>query len=459
MPEVIYSGESSPAEDLKVKLSNFIASEDKISLLRQIQDEWPADVADALEQIDIIETAKIFKTLLLGDVTLCAEVLIELEPGVIYQLYEYLTIQEWAWIFTELSDDDVVSVLEIFPEQAQEKLVARLPREDKADVLELMNFPEDSAGRIMTSEFLAIDQNETVGSSIEKVRKTKDLDPTNLFFVYVTSKDCLVGMVTLRQLLLNPNKEKLANIMRTDVAAVGPNMDQEEVAELVRKHDEVSVPVVDETGKILGIITVDDVIDVIDEEQDEDIYRIIGTSDEELLAGGQTHKIVALRLPWLSAAFCGSMLVSWMMGYADRSLFQDAAAIFVFVPLICAMGGNVGVQSSTIMARFLSTAQPDWREARRAVFKEARVGLTLGIICGLAVGLFALWQSGSGMMITVMTAMICAMTSAATTGTIIPIVMKRFGFDPALATGPFVTSFNDVLATTVYFIIALAFFP
>ncbi len=454
MTEVFQGQRSASAELLVEQIEQMLENGDNIGLIRMIQKERPADVAQALDMIEIDQVTTVFKTLLFGDVGTSAEVLIELEPLIISQLYPTLTLQEWAWLFSELSDDDVVAILDLFPDEARDQLLARLRTEDKEDVLALMSFPEGSAGRIMTSEYLALDADETVAAAVEKIRGTRDFDPTNLFYVYVTEREVLVGMVSLRQLLLNKKTDTLRAIMNRDVVTVKAAMDQSEAAEIFRKHDEVTVPVVDDDGKMLGIITVDDVIDVIDEEVEEDIFALIGTSDEELLVGNNIAKIVGLRLPWIMASFCGSLLVSYLMSYAEGNLFQNAAKLFVFVPFVSAMGGNVGVQSATIMARYLSSNQLDWSDAWRSTFKEARVGLMLGLICGLGVGGFAYLMNGLTMMFTVMLAMVCGMTTAATTGTVIPVLMKQLGFDPALATGPFVTSFNDVLATSVYFTIA-----
>ncbi len=451
---------STEADDLlRRNLERILASGNKLRLLHVLHDEYAANVAEVLDSMDADRTVELFRILIISDVELCAEILVELEPATISLLYEHLSIQEWAWVFRELSDDDVVWILEFFPEEVRPLLVDRMPREDKEDILELMTYPEESAGRIMTNEFIAMDGENTVSAATERVRSERELDPMNLFFIYVTEQDRLVGMVSLRMLLLGKKQALLKDIMRTDVVPVDVNADQEEVAELVRRHDEVTVPVVDSEGHILGIITMDDIIDVIDEESDEDLYRIIGSSDEELLVAGKTMKIVGLRLPWIIASFFGSLMVAMVMKYSESDLFgRDAAKIFIFVPMICAMGGNVGVQSATIMARLLSASNPNWREARRSAVKEARVGMTLGVICGTLIGVVAYFLAGGlGMLITVMSAMISAMTTAAVTGTLIPILMKKIGFDPALATGPFVTSFNDLVATIVYFSIAFLF--
>ena len=446
-------------EELRNILQRAHESGDNIAILQALQKERPADIAETLASLDFHLVDKTFRMLLLADVSLCAEVLIELDPALIYQLHSSLNIQEWAWIFKELSDDDMVHILDLLPDEIKDRLLPKLGKEDKRDILERMTYPEDTAGRFMTNEFVAADLEDTVASAIERIRATKDFDPVNLLFIYVTENARLVGMVSLRQLLLSRKTTRLKHIMRRDVTAIDVNLDQEEVAEIVRKHDEVNVPVVNAQGSLLGIITVDDVIDVIDEESAEDFYRIIGSSEDEALAGGNTRKIVLLRLPWIMASFCGSLLVAFIMKFSEQDLFgQRAALIFTFVPLICAMGGNVGVQSSIIMARYLSTGNLNWRDARRSTLKEARVGLSLGLICGILIGIFAFFfWGGLGMLITVLTAMVCAMTTAAATGTIIPICMKRFGIDPALATGPFVTSFNDVVATLVYFSIAFLF--
>ncbi len=444
-------------EQLRDELTEVIERNDGVALLRLAQDNYPEDFAAVLDMLDFDMIVSAVRILLLSEVNYCAETLIALDPSTLARIFPSLKIPEWAGILKELSDDDVVWLLELFPEHAREQLVARIPEQERQDVRRLMDFPEESAGRIMTTEFLALDENDTVDYAIEQIRGNRDLDPINLMFVYVTRNKELVGMVSLRQLLLQKRAAKLGTFMRTDVIPVHVNLDQEEVAEIVSKHDEVTVPVVDDNNHVLGIVTVDDVIDVIQEESEEDLYQMIGTSDEELLVRDKTFKIVSLRLPWILASFAGSLLVVMIMRYTERDVFGDnAARIFTFVPMISAMGGNVGVQSSTIMARLLSNRNLDFREARASTLKEARVGLSLGVICGTMIGLIALYWGGPGMMVTVLTAMSCTLTAAAITGTVIPIAMKRIGFDPALATGPFVTSFNDFIAVCVYFSIVYA---
>ncbi|CAM2066424.1 magnesium transporter [Sulfidibacter corallicola] len=452
MAEIIQSVTQEQWEALLSELSSTLKNRDKVSLLRLIQQYHPEDIAEVIDELDFDKIVEIVRTVLLSDVTYCAELMLALEPATIARMYAHLKAPEWAVIFQELSDDDAVYILDLFPDPAREQLVSRMPGEEQEDLRQLMNYPEESAGRIMTTEFLSLDQSATVENAIELLRANKDIDPVNLMFLYVTEKEKLVGMVSLRQLLLSKRTAKLKSFMRTDVIGVHVDMDQEEVADIVSRHDEVTVPVVDDQDQIQGIITVDDVIDVIQDETSEDLFQLIGSSDEELLVRDNTMKIVSLRLPWILTSFFGSLMVVLIMRYTERDVFgEDAARIFTFVPMISAMGGNVGVQSSTIMARLLSSSTPNWKEARTSTMKEARVGLTLGLICGALIGLIAYFWGGIGLLVTVMTAMTCTLTAAATTGTIIPIAMKRLGFDPALATGPFVTSFNDFVAVCVYF--------
>lgn len=452
MLDSIHASTPEHREQLRDELQTVLERNDRVALLRLAHENYPEDFAAVLDVLDFDLLVNAVRTLLLSEVAYCAETLVSLDSSTLARIFPFLKIPEWAIVLKELSDDDVVWLLELFPDHALEQLVQRIPEEEREDVRQLMNYPEDSAGRIMTTEFLALDENKTVEYAIEQIRGSRDLDPINLMFVYVTRNKELVGQVSLRQLLLQKRPTKLGNFMRTDVIPVHVNLDQEEVAEIVSQHDEVTVPVIDDHNHVLGIITVDDVLDVIQEESEEDLYQMIGTSDEELLVRDKTFKIVSLRLPWIMASFAGSLLVVMIMRFTERDVFgDDAARIFTFVPMISAMGGNVGVQSSTIMARLLSNRSLDLREARASTLKEAKVGLSLGVICGMLIGLFAFYWGGLGMMITVLTAMMCTLTAAAITGTVIPIVMKRIGFDPALATGPFVTSFNDFIAVCVYF--------
>lgn len=423
-----------------------------------IESTHHSDMAEAVDVLASEEAIEVVRHLFTIDLPYCAEMLIDMAPASLSNLFEAFTTREWASILRELSDDDVVYLLEIFPEEAHKDLVQLMTRQEKQDVLQLMNYPEDSAGRLMTCEFLSVDHLETVEAVTEKVRHAKDLDPINLMFVYVTKGKELVGMVSLRQLLLAKKSTPVSQIMRTDMTPIDVNMDQEAVAEIVTKHDDVTVPVLNDEGHILGIITVDDVIDVINEESEEDLYLQIGSSEEEAKFRDNTGKIVLLRLPWILASFFGSLLVVIIMRISEQEIFGDnAAEIFTFVPMISAMGGNVGVQSSTIMARYLSSTSVEWSEARRTTINEAKVGLSLGFICGIMIGLIAAFWGGISLLLTVLVSMTCTLTAAAITGTVIPVLMKKRGFDPALATGPFVTSFNDFIAVCVYFSIVYLF--
>lgn len=445
-------------EILLEQIHDALDNSDPKQLLDVIRDAHHSDVAEALHALTIEDLEKVVRHIFRIDLPYCAEMFIDMDPSDVTKLFPRFSTVAWAQVMCELSDDDMVYLLELFPEEAHDDLMAQMSGEDQEDVLQLMNYPEDSAGRIMTSEFLAVDKQETVEAVTEKVRQAKDLDPINLMYVYVTFEQELVGMVSLRQLLLAKKPTPVSQIMRTDMTLIDVNMDQEAVAEMVSKHDDVTVPVVDDNGYILGIITVDDVIDVINEESDEDFYIHIGSSEEEARVRDNTGRVVLLRLPWILASFFGSLLVVFIMRYTEQDIFgENAAEIFTFVPMISAMGGNVGVQSSTIMARFLSTTSLDWSEARRSTISEAKIGLALGAICGVMIGLIAAFWGGLSLLLTVLTAMICTLTTAAITGTIIPVVMKKRGFDPALATGPFVTSFNDFIAVCVYFSIVYLF--
>lgn len=459
MSDVIMPKVGDSHEEIFERIKQALNDNDKISVVRILAEEQPGDVAEVLDMLDFDTLVDILRQLLLTNIDHLAEILIELDQSTIARLYTRFTEREWAIVFKELSDDDIVYLLDLFPPGAQDALLPRIAKADQAEIRKIMNYPEETAGRLMTTEFLALDESDTVAHAIESIRTTRDIDPMNCLYLYVTSGGKLTGMVTMRQLLLAKDKNvMLRAIMHTDVSPVLVHMDQEEVAEIVTRHDEVSVPVVDDEGHILGIVTVDDVIDVINEESEEDIYLAMGSSEEEALHRDKTLKVVSLRLPWIMASFFGSLLVVMVMRFTEEDFFgEKAAKIFIFVPMICAMGGNVGVQSATIMARLLSQSHLDWAEARRSAFTESKVGLTMGLICGTLIGTISYFWGGIGMVVTVMSAMTATLTTAAVTGTLIPVAMKRAGFDPALATGPFVTSMNDFLAVCVYFSIAWIF--
>jgi magnesium transporter len=310
----------------------------------------------------------------------------------------------------------------------------------------------------MSTEFFCLPEDTTVQQAIDALQQAKDVEM--VFYLYVVDRhNHLVGVLSLRQLLMVSPSKCLKDIMVTDVISVRTDKDQEEVAQLVARYNILAVPVVDEWNKLVGLITVDDIIDVLREEATEDIYKMVGASEEELLYGDKSFKVARLRLPWLITNLFGGIITGYLM-WRFKLTLEAVIALITFIPVITGMGGNVGGQSATIVVRGFATGAIDFSCLRKVFLKELRVGIIMGMVCGLTVGLVAyLWHHNIYLGMVVGLAMVSAMTVAATMGVMAPSFFKRVGIDPAIASSPFVQTANDITGILIYFGTATLFLP
>lgn len=417
----------------------------------------PADIVEALRSLEAEEWPRILR--LLEDDETRAEVVTLLEDGEAEELVEHLPPEEVGALVRQMDSDDAADFLaELDPAEQREALDA-LDAEERKDVETLLSYPEDSAGGIMQVERAEVPDSATIRESIARVRALVD-DGVEIHRVYVSDESGrLVGSVDLVDLLLHHGDEPIAKYLQPLIASVTPLVDQEEVAAIFRKYDLVTLPVVDEQGRMIGRIAHDDVVDVLHEEAEEDVLRLAGTDAEELLYKDRALPIARVRLPWLAVNLLGSLMSAALLSMYEPIL-EQVIVIAAFVPVITAMGGNVGTQSATILTRGFATGRLDLEDVPRLAFKELRVGLIMGSLCGLVVGGIAslFFDGGRGYLgLVVGLAMISAMTAAAVVGALAPAAMKRFGVDPAIASGPFVTTANDIVGIVIYMSTALAF--
>jgi magnesium transporter len=309
----------------------------------------------------------------------------------------------------------------------------------------------------MTPDVFSLAEDLTVEEAVHSLQQNRDLEMA--FYLYVVDdRGHLVGVLSLRQLLVNAPGLKLRDVMTSDVIKVRTDMDQEEVAKIVSKYDIIAVPVVDDQSRLVGVITIDDVIDVVREEATEDFYKLAGTSDEEKVQRS-VLKSARSRLPWLFTSFFGGIAVAAVVGFYQGILAQ-MAVMAGFFPIILGMGGNIGTQSSTIMVRGLATGRIELRLVWTAISKEIRIALVLGVAYGalLAVVAWALLKTPIGLHgapalpagLIVGLSLFLSMSMAAVIGTLLPVLLKMVGLDPARATGPFVTTSVDVIGSVVY---------
>jgi magnesium transporter len=408
-----------------------------------------ADVADLLEEIEPDEASAVFNLL---DTQRAAEVLEQMSERARQDLLEILSTPRVAAVIQEMVSDDAADVLgELTPERADQAL-ALLSKQDRDEVRPLLEYDEDSAGGIMAAEVVSVRDDALSAEAIESVREQAD-EVGDLHYVFVTDRDGrLVGVLDLKSLLLARPGMPVRAVMEGDVVSVTPDTDQEEVANLARKYDLMAVPVVDHQGKLVGRITIDDLVDVMAEEASEDISRMAGTHPEEI---GQESvlRISRHRLPWLVTGLLGGIASAAVLSHFEASL-QSVIALAFFVPVVTAMAGNVAIQSSAITVRGLATGEIGVYEAWTTVVRELRVAVLNGLVCGiLAATVAGLWR-GPAIGMVVGSAMLTVVLVATSVGTTVPMVLKKLGVDPALATGPFVTTSNDIIGILIYLTLA-----
>lgn len=414
----------------------------------------PADIAHLFRYFDLKE--QMILLTLISDIDKAADVFAELESDSWAKLAELLDKDYLISLVQKMADDDSAEVIRNLPEDLAEEILDKLHGEQSEDVEQLLGYEEDTAGGIMSTDVFSLDQDLTVRQAIEALQNAEDYEM--VFYVYVTDEhNHLVGVLSLRQLLNVPATTPLSKIMMTDVLRVRTDMDQEEVAVLVAKYNILAIPVVDEHGKLMGLITVDDVIDVMRDEATEDMLRMAGTSEDELLLGNKAFQIARLRLPWLLTTLFGGVVTGSLMWYFKTTL-EQVIVLISFIPVITGMGGNVGGQTSTIIVRGFATGRIDFSMLRQIFFKELRVGLIMGTVCGLVISAVAvIWHHNLYLGMVVGIAMAVAISVAACMGVLATSFFKKVGIDPAIASSPFVQTVNDITGILIYFSTATLF--
>ncbi len=414
----------------------------------------PADIAHLFRYFEPEEQQTLLKQI--SNPARAADVISELEPDSWPDLAEMLDHEFLTAIVHEMADDDSALFIRSLPDELAEQLLAGMHDDQSEGVQHLLGYDEDSAGGIMSTDVFSLDQNLSVERAIAALQDSEDYEM--VFYVYVTDgHNHLVGVLSLRQLLTVPPQTPLRDIMSTNVTRVRTYMDQEQVAEIVAKYDYLAVPVVSDEGKLLGVITVDDVIDVMRDEATEDMLRMAGTSEEELLLGYKSLKIARLRLPWLLTTLVGGVITGTLMWYFKATL-EQVIMLVSFVPVITGMGGNVGGQTSTILVRGFATGRIDFSNLRQVFFKELRTGLIMGLVCGLVIAAVAIiWHQNVYFGLVVGIAMVAAITVAACMGVLVTTFFRKVGIDPAIASSPFVQTVNDITGILIYFMTATLF--
>ncbi|HMV47358.1 MAG TPA: magnesium transporter [Blastocatellia bacterium] len=407
----------------------------------------PADVAQVLHALSDLDRKAVFTALAQSETKLAAASLSELslEEGV--ALLKTLGPTEIAHVLQELPSDDAALFVAELPEELREQLLDLMKVETSTDVQELLSFAEGTAGRIMTPAVFALNEDLTVGESISNIQSASR-DVELVYYLYIVDdRNHLVGVSSLRQLLLVSPTTPLKKIMSTDVISVRTDAPQEEVARVVERYNLLGVPVVDEEHKLVGIVTVDDVLDVIREEATEDIYALSGVSSDEG-ATSPPLRSVRLRLPWLLVNLATAVLAATVV-HSFEATIEKVVVLAALQSIVAGMGGNAATQTLAVIVRGLALGEVTLENSRRVLVKEVLVGVANGLVNGLVAALIVLvWFGFSAKMFIIggiiAAALMINLVIAAAAGTVIPLVLKRLKADPALASTVFVTTCTDV---------------
>ena len=420
-------------------------------LTKIVNKSHAADLSVVFRSLSNAERLKLFN--LIQDLEQKGLLFSELEEDIFLDLVEGMKADDLVQIFETMPTDDVADLLGRMPDEQADAILSKMKREGSDELEGLLRYEDDSAGGIMVPDFVALTQETTAKDAIASLQK-EYLDVEMPFYLYVVDEyGKLVGVSSLRQLVVVPPETALKNFMTTDVFSVRTDMDQEEVAKLVARYDILAVPVVDETNRLVGIVTVDDVIDIFRKEATEDILKMAGAG-EEFVETKSIFKSMKIRLPWLFASCLGGILAFFIIDQFENSLSRFIY-LAAFIPVIMGMGGNIGTQSATIVVRGLATGRLSIREFWPVILKELSVGFILGLVYGVLIGSVAQFRYRMELLaLSVGIAVVSSMAVAALVGSLVPMAFARMNIDPAVATGPFVTTAMDIISVVLYFVIA-----
>ncbi len=425
---------------------------DATTHLRKIVDKThAADMSVVFRSLSLLNQRKLFD--MIKDAQQKGALFSELDEDIFSNLIEDMDLDEIVEILDHMPTDDVADIIGRLPEEKSDAILEKMKKEGSEEVEDLLRYGDDTAGGIMVPDFIALKEDTTAKQAIESLQK-EHLDVEMPFYLYVVDEHGrLVGVSSLRQLVVVPPETPLKQFMTTDVFSVETGMDQEEVAKIVARYDILAVPVVDGTNTLVGIVTVDDIIDIIRDEATQDILKMAGAG-EEFIETQSVFKSTRTRLPWLFASCVGGIIAFFIICRFEGSL-SKLAYLAAFIPVIMNMGGNIGTQSSSIVVRGLATGQLNVRDIWSVVFKELSVGFILGVIYGFLIGMVAQFRYDTvALALSVGLSVICSMSLAALLGSMVPMAFAKINIDPAVASSPFVTTSVDIISVFFYFQIA-----
>jgi magnesium transporter len=453
LDSAFYDAEGFVRADFRAHVESLMESGDAEAITAVVETLHEAELGDLLEALDAPQRVKLVE--LAGD-KFDFTALTEVDEAVRLDILRSLPNPTIAEAFRHLDSDDAVFILEDMDESDQEEILSDLPFEERLRLRRSLEYPEESAGRRMQTEFIAVPPFWSVGQTIDYMREDKDL-PDRFHEIFVVSPQFeLLGSVELDQILRTGRAARIEEIMSETRHEIPADMDQEEAARLFERYDLLSAAVVDEAHRLVGVLTIDDVVDVIHQEADEDIKRLAGVGDEEL--SDNVWQIARSRFLWLFVNLITAIMASLVIGLFEASIAQ-MVALAVLMPIVASMGGNAGTQTMTVTVRALATREIDIYNARRLVWREILVGILNGAVFAVLIGaVAAVWFGSNQLGGVIAVAMVFNMLSAAIAGILIPIALSRMNIDPAIASSVFVTTVTDVVGFFAFLGIAAWWF-
>lgn len=430
------------------QLKNAVSENDETTVFDLVRDLHAADIAELYGGLTIDEAKFVY---LLLDSEKAADVLIELEEDDRDRFLEALPGEIIARQFIEKMDsDDAADVIGDLPEDKKEEVLQNIDDLEQAgEIVDLLSYHEDSAGGLMAKELIKVNENWDIETCIREIRKQAG-EVEEVYYVYVVDdNNILKGTISLKRIMLARSNAKVKNIYKQDVIKVTTETDSEDVANLMDKYDIIALPVVDAIGRLMGRITIDDVVDVIKEEAERD-YQMISGITEDVEPSDNILIITRARIPWLFIGLIGGILGAQVIGLFEDQIINDAR-LAMFLPLILAMAGNAGVQSSSIVVQGLASKSIDLDSIWKKLFKEFTIAVLIAsVFSSLMLTYNLVFRNSLQLTVTVSTALFTVILFASVFGTFIPMILNRFKIDPAVATGPFITTMNDILGMFIY---------
>ena len=432
--------------ELLDNISHLIKEKSSESLLNLFVDLHSADIAEIINHLNYENAEYAFSLL---DNETASEVIIELDENLREKILHNIDTDKISTIVDELDTDDATDIISDLPEEIANEVLNNIDVEDSEEVKELLKYNEESAGGIMSRDYVSVKDHDTLRAAIREVRNNAD-DFDHIYHIYVVKdNDELVGIVSLKSLLTKPLRTSITSVMKEDLIYVTTDVDQEEVANIMQKYDLVAIPVVDENKKMLGRITIDDIVDVIQEEAEEDIQKLVGLSEEQE-SSDSVFRISRIRLPWLIIAL-GIELLGVMLLSKYQFVLEKITIAAFFFPVVMAMGGSSGNQAAIVMVKNLGTGSIWLKESLKKLSKELIVALLNGLaISALLFAATYFFFDDITFLVVLSLSLTFIIVFATMLGATIPLILKKLDVDPAVATGPFVSTMNDILGLLIY---------